>query len=429
MKYLLYLFSILAFTACQNNELIDPQDQIEKVDGHPNILLIIADDMGLDATPGYSEGVIKPSMPHLDQLASQGIIFENVWSYPLCSPTRASMLTGKYGYRTGVLSVENNYISSSETSIQRYLDLNTESAYAHAHIGKWHLSKYNQTTVPNDMGIGYYAGLMQGGLTDYYNWNLNINGTAEICEEYNTTKLTNLSIDWIKAQDKPWFCWLAYSSPHTPFHYPPAEMHNKSGDTDDNLSMYMAMLESIDFEIGRILDALDQQTIDNTLIIFVGDNGTTKEVLQSPYRGRKGKGSLYQGGINVPLIVSGKGVTRKNARDENLINTTDLFATIAEVAGAGIISYQESYSFKNLLSSEIKGLREFNFSEIDHGDNYRYTISDGEYKLITNNDSDDELYNLLDDPYESNDLFNSSNSSDAEAIQKLRLQAATIHNN
>lgn len=429
MKYLLYLFSFIAFTACQSNEPINPQDEIEKDNEHPNILLIIADDMGVDATPGYAEGDIKPSMPHLDQLASTGITFENAWSYPLCSPTRASLLTGKYGYNTGVLSVENNFISTDETSIQRYLDLNTNSAYTHAHIGKWHLSKNNQTTTPNDMGIGYYAGHMQGALEDYYNWTLTINGSSEACSDYNTSKLSDLSIDWIKAQSEPWFCWLAYSSPHTPFHYPPSEMHNQSGDLGDNMAMYMAMLESIDYEIGRILDAMDEQTLANTLIIFVGDNGTTKEVLQLPYKGRKGKGSLYQGGINVPLIISGKGVTRQNARDENLISTTDFFATIADIAGVDITRYQDSYSFKNLLSSDGIGLREYNFSEIDNGDDYRYAITDGQYKLITNNDSDDELFNLYADPYESNDLFNSNNSTDIEALQTLRQQAETIHNN
>ncbi|TRX71097.1 sulfatase-like hydrolase/transferase [Carboxylicivirga sp. M1479] len=282
--------------AC-SDESNTPQADDDDATNYPNILLIIADDMGLDATPGYSEGVQKPNMPNLDRLISLGITFDNAWAYPLCSPTRASILTGKYGSQTGVLSVENAAISSDEISIQAYLDANTSSNYAHAHFGKWHLSKFNQTSAPNDLGIGYFAGQMQGGLLDYHSWDLNINGTTEACNEYHTTKITELTIDWINQQTQPWFCWLAYSAPHTPFHYPPSEMHSQDENEGSDLSMYLAMMESMDYQMGRLFDSMDETTLANTIILFIGDNGTEKAVLQAPYRGRKGKGSLYQGAI------------------------------------------------------------------------------------------------------------------------------------
>ncbi|TRX71098.1 sulfatase/phosphatase domain-containing protein [Carboxylicivirga sp. M1479] len=131
----------------------------------------------------------------------------------------------------------------------------------------------------------------------------------------------------------------------------------------------------------------------------------------------------------MPFIAAGKGVTRQNVRDANPINTTDFFATIAELAGADLTNYQDGYSFKELLSSETTSKRQYNFSEIDHGDNYRYAISDGTYKLISNNDKDDELYNLSDDPYETNDLFNSTNTNDQQAIIRLTSEANTLTNN
>jgi len=106
---------------------------------HPNILLIIADDMGVDATPGYSIGATKPTMPNLQSLATNGLTFDNAWAYPKCSPTRAALLTGKYGYHNGVLNV-GNHISLTEKSLQTYLDENTSTDYAHSIIGKWHLS-------------------------------------------------------------------------------------------------------------------------------------------------------------------------------------------------------------------------------------------------------------------------------------------------
>ncbi len=416
--------------ACSdNNELLSTEDKNTDNQQSPNILLIIADDMGLDATSGYSEGAVKPAMPNLDKLASEGITFNNAWAYPLCSPTRASILTGKYGHNTGILNVEGIDISTSEMSIQKYLDENTETLYSHAHIGKWHLSKFNQLTAPNNMGIDYFAGIMQGGVTDYNSWTLVSNGQSETCNEYHTTKMTDLSINWINQQTNPWFCWLAYSAPHTPFHYPPSEMHQQNEADGSDLSMFLAMCESLDYEMGRLFNSMDPETLANTIIIFIGDNGTDKNVLQLPYRGRKAKGSLYQGGINVPLIVSGYGVNRSNAIDDNLICSVDLFATIADISGAGSNIYEDSFSFKELLSNETSGLRPYNFSEVDHGDDYRYAISDGTYKLISNNDKDDELYNLIDDPYEANDLYNSTNTDDINAMQELRSEADKIRNN
>ncbi len=431
MRYsILSVVLVLIFLSCnKKSDILNLSEITDNQSERPNILLIIADDLGLDACPGYSEGEEKPNMPNLDQLISEGIIFDNAWSYPLCAPTRASILTGRYGSRTGILNVDNAYISESEISIQRYLDINSDSAYAHAVIGKWHLSKPKQYSAPNDIGVGYFAGNMQGELQNYNNWTLVKNGITEPCSEYHTSKITDLSIEWINEQSKPWFCWLAYAAPHTPFHYPPTEMHSQDIIENDTLSMYLAMIESIDYEIGRLLTSLNQETRENTIIIFLGDNGTQKNVLQLPYRGNRAKGSLYQGGINVPLIISGKGVERLNVRDENLINTCDLFATIADIAGTKITNYQDSYSFKQLLSYENTGLRLYNFSEINYDNEYRYTITDGTYKLISNNDKEDELYKLENDPYERNNLYNSLNSEDINAIQKLIQMNDEIQNN
>jgi len=261
---------------------------------HPNILLIIADDMGVDATPGYSIGATKPTMPNLQSLATNGLTFDNAWAYPKCSPTRAALLTGKYGYHNGVLNVE-NHISLTEKSLQTYLDENTSTNYAHSIIGKWHLS--NGTNDAELMGADYYAGYSGGSVGDYYNWDLYENGQATATTEYCTTKFTDLAVNWINQQTKPWFCWLAYSAPHTPFHLPPANMHsqgslptNQAAINSNPLPYYMAMIESIDYEIGRIQTQIPQAVLDNTIIIFVGDNGTPKSVLQSPYGSTQGKG-------------------------------------------------------------------------------------------------------------------------------------------
>lgn len=106
----------------------------------PNILLIIADDLGLDACPGYNFGTIKPTMLTLETMISKGLTFNNLWSNPTCTPSRSTIITGKYGFRTGVMKIDDE-LSTSETSIQKYLDNNLGPAYNHAVIGKWHLSR------------------------------------------------------------------------------------------------------------------------------------------------------------------------------------------------------------------------------------------------------------------------------------------------
>ena len=397
----------------------------------PNILFIIADDVGIEATPGYPIGVIKPYMPNLERLAAEGITFENVWAYPVCSPTRASIITGKTGYRTGVLNAENaSTIPLSEITLHSFLDENTNAAYSHAILGKWHLSR-NEPNRPTEMGVGHYAGLLGGGVADYSSWSFTQNGETNNSTEYITTKITDLAIEWIGEQEKPWFCWVAYTAPHTPFHLPPTNMHSQGelpadqNSIDNNpLPYFMAMTESVDFEMGRILQSIPADELENTTIIFLGDNGSHPKVIQAPFDRNKSKGSLYQGGLHVPLIISGKSVSRINARDQSLINSSDLFATIAEMAGVTLPSYQDSYSFNSLLSAEEQGQRAFNHSEVLNTNPSKsgYTVRSLNYKLIVFDDGEEEFYDLIQDPYESTNLFDEA-LTDGQQMALLELQA------
>ena len=189
LEYVLFL-SIFILLACSKDSYttVDDDTKMEEMGNTnyaPNILLVIADDMGLDACPGYNIGSVKPNMPNLQNLIDSGIKFNNLWSNPTCTPTRAGIITGKYGLRTNVLAVDDP-LSTSETSLQKYLDNNTNNEYAHAVIGKWHLSR--DTSHPNDMGINYFAGFMGGGVPSYNNWTLNVNGTTSASTDYTTSK-------------------------------------------------------------------------------------------------------------------------------------------------------------------------------------------------------------------------------------------------
>lgn len=375
----------------------------------PNILFIIADDMGKDALNGYAEGTIKPHTPHLDAIREAGVNFTNFWTYPTCSPTRASMITGKYGYRTDVRWA-NQKLNENEVLLQEYISENTDDSYATAVVGKWHISGYDTTINPETFGIDYYAGIFIGSVKDYYNWPLSEKGKQTISKEYTTKKFTDLAFNWINKQEKPWFMWLAYNAPHTPFHIPPAEMHSQ-GDFPpytkdaDPTPYFMASIEAMDFQIGKLLNSISKEDRENTIIIFMGDNGTEPIVTQNPYDKNQVKRSLYQGGINMPLFVSGKGVERKGS-DNNLITSTDIFATIAEIAGVDVVEINDSKSFKSLFS-EKKSIRKYQYAEMKNEKNDAWTISNGTYKLLVFADGEEEMYHLINDPYEKSNILNS----------------------
>lgn len=393
----------------------------------PNILLVIADDLGKDASAQYVEGDDPPATPVLDGLAAEGLIFENAWSNPTCSPTRAGILTGKYGIRTGILKPA-DILSTQETSLQQYIETRLPSRYSKAVIGKWHLGPgRNGLDHPGDLGISHFAGILGGGVDDYENWVLTSNGEQSNETTYSTSRLTDLATDWISAQQKPWFLWLAFNAPHTPFHLPPADLHDRvlpdseSDITANPRPYYLAAIESMDHEFGRLLASLDEQTRENTLIIFLGDNGTPVKVAISPYSRQKAKGSLYQGGINVPFFVSGAGVARAGEREYSMVNTTDLFATIAGLTGVNVRNVNDSVSFASLLSATQQPEREYLFSERDLDDLEDRSVSDGRYKLIEFAGGRQELYDLQNDPYENDELLGSGNAPEGQAEFLLEL--------
>ncbi|WP_299628077.1 sulfatase-like hydrolase/transferase [uncultured Tenacibaculum sp.] len=417
-------FLMLFFSCSKDSITIETPDDSSEQPTKPNILLIIADDMGLDATPGYNVGTIKPTMPNLQNMISNGLRFENLWSYPTCTPTRSSILTGKHGFRTGVLKVDDE-LSTSETSLQQYLKSRATN-YSSAVVGKWHLSR--DASHPNDLGVDYYAGLLNGAVTSYWDWTLTENGVQSNSTEYTTTKFTDLAIDWIKDQDSPWFLWLAYNAPHTPFHLPPAELHSQGSLPSDQASVdanpmpyYMAMLEAMDTEIGRLLNSMSDEEKDNTVIIFIGDNGTPNQVAQD-YRSRRVKGTVYQGGVNVPMIISGKNVNRFNETESALVNTTDLFATIANIAEVNVSNINDSYNFWSLVSTSSK-IRDYAYTEVgkDTGPE-DITIRNEEYKYILFSDGSEGFYNVANDFFETTNLLDQLplNANEEAVLNELK---------
>lgn len=395
----------------------------------PNILLIIADDLGKDAINGYQEGTIKPNTPTIDAIRNSGLLFSNFWVNPTCTPTRASIITGKYGYHTDVKGV-GDVLSSSETVVQKYINDMTNNKYATAVVGKWHLSGNNATFNPESFGIDYYAGLIRGTVDDYYQWQLTEDGATSLETNYTTEKFTDLAINWVNNQSKPWFLWLAYNAPHSPFHVPPNNMHSQGTLPEytagmDAIPYYMAAIEAMDFQIKRLIDSLPEDERENTVIIFIGDNGTPNQVAQSPYTSSTVKNTLYQGGINVPMFISGKGISRTGT-DNNILTGTDLFTTITQIAGIDVNEYHDSKGFKNLFSQSV-GTRNVQYSELKDGSTESWTISNGTYKLLIKNSGSEEMYHLTNDPYEQNNLLNGTlTTTEQNAKQQLETELSNI---
>jgi len=427
-RHSLIPMAIAIAMGCHTEDMPGPVDVIPPMAVGENILFVIADDMGKDATNGFPEGFAKATTPNLDDIANRGLTFTNLWVNPSCAPTRASIITGKYGFRTGV-AWSGRTLPASEEVLQDYISNQTNHAIATAVIGKWHLSGTSGFN-PESLGIDHFAGILGAGVADYYNWQFTEDGVTSTNTGYVTEVLTDRAIEWIEQQDDSWFMWLAYNAPHAPFHEAPSGMHSQGALPEYSNGMdasrhYMAAIEAMDFQIGRLLGSMSPDERSNTTIIFLGDNGTPPRVAQAPYGNATSKGSLYQGGINTPMFVSGNRVGRTGL-DDSLINGTDLYATIAALAGVNVTEVHDSRSFLPLLTTAGTH-RDVQYSEIDDGSRDVWTLREQRYKLIENADGDEEMYDLLSDPYETNDLLRGTLKSDQTAVRvSLKAQADSI---
>jgi arylsulfatase B len=407
----------------------------------PNIIFIIADDMGWDVFGNYP-GITgtKATTPTIDSLARAGITFINYWVNPLCAPTRASLLTGKYAFRTGVGGVQapqTATLQSSEKIIQQYIKDSTADKYATAVIGKWHVNGPNQLTAPENFGVGYYAGIFSGAVPNYYSWTQTSGGTQQTISTYTTTYLVNQSVNWIQQQSKPFFLWLAFNAPHTPFHRPPLDLISNQTLTDNQAAInanqytyYLAAIEAIDKEIARLIASLTTEQRENTVFVFMGDNGTPGQVAQVPFIVNGTKNKLFQGGINTPLIVSGKNVTRKNITENAMVQAPDMFATFADIAGTGIFNYRDGVSIKPLFTNADATQRNFIYSEQFGNTNTTddgYTIRNANYKLIHLQSGTEYFYKIITDPFETTNLLLSTLSAEEQQnLDELRLIKAGL---
>ncbi|XMO87648.1 sulfatase-like hydrolase/transferase [Algibacter sp. AS12] len=414
MKLLKTLFSLLLFTS-----ILSGQQQ------SPNILLIIADDLGIDAVSGFGIEENVPVTPTLDTFRAEGISFTNCWAAPQCSPTRAAVMSGKFGIKTGVMRPP-LVLETTHTSLFTKIKEQSITDYSMAVIGKWHIGGNSSSNYghPADSGVPYYEGVFTAQVDDYYNWTkLNAQGNEEQITEYATTHLTNSAISWVGNQTKPWFLWLSHVAPHVPFQAPPAGTYTTTP-TDDR-STYLSMIENLDYEIDRLIKSMDAETLENTVIIFIGDNGTPGRA-NTYWPNGHAKASLYEGGVRVPMIITGKSVARVNEVEAGLTQATDLHATILELAGVPLLGGTEnSLSLKPALSFSNQISRAINYTDYESNNTESWATRNATYKLIEDENGNQELYNIVDDIMEETNLIGNL-STEQETIKTMLEQEAQV---
>jgi len=396
-----------------------------EVSGKPNILMILVDDLGYGDLSSYGAKDLKT--PHIDRLMTAGMRFDNFYANcPVCSPTRASLLSGRYPDMVGVPGVIRTHITNSWGYLAPHAELLPKllkpAGYHTGIVGKWHLGLDSPNT-PNERGFDRFGGFLGDMMDDYYNHRRHGNNymrlnNREIDPEGHATDLfTQWAIDYINDRaksDKPFFLYLAYNAPHTPIQ-PPDEwlrrVKNRELVIDEKRAKLVALIEHLDDGIGKVISALkDTGVSDDTLVIFTSDNGGQLGVGASNGPLRAGKQDMYEGGIREPMCAVWPGKIQPGTRSDRVALTMDLYPTICEAAGAKIAHEIDGRSIlPTLLGKSQPAEDRFLFWVRREGGGYGgrayYAARYGDYKLVQNNPFEPmELYNLKDDPREQKPL-------------------------
>lgn len=296
----------------------------------PNVLLIITDDQGYGDISSHGNKLIET--PAMDRLASEGARFDRFFVSPVCAPTRAALLTGRYYLRTGVHGVTGSRetMRAGEWTLAELLK---SHGYATGCFGKWH----NGSNYPhNPLGQGFdeFLGFCAGHWNNYFDTTLEHNGKPVQTEGYITDVLTDAALDFIeKNKANPFFCYVPYNAPHSPWQVPDRYFDKyKAKGLDDETACSYGMIESVDDNMARLLQALDKHGLaEDTVVIFLTDNGPNTERYNAGMKGRKG--SSHEGGVRVPCFVRWKSRINPGTVVAPLAADIDILPTVAALCG------------------------------------------------------------------------------------------------
>lgn len=391
----------------------------------PNILFILADDLGWNQV-GYN-GSSFYRTPHIDRLAREGLRFSAAYAAcPVCSPTRAALMTGKYPARLHLTDYIHGtpypWARLQQPDWNKYLPLSeetlAEALAAHGYVtglfGKWHLAK--NYVGPESIEHGPdRQGFQETFITHKPNEKSDPEGDA-----HGVEAITTRAIDFLKRhRDKPFFLELAHNSVHAPVMAPSARVAKfkaaAGSDRPENNPVIGAMMEILDEGIGRVLEKVDEFGLrEKTIVVFHSDNGgLLADAAQTPLRG--GKAQLYEGGVRVPLVIRWPGVVAPGRSSSVPVTTVDFFPTFLELAGDSRARGLDGISLTNLLRGQPAPDRKAIFWHYPHyhaaGNSPSGAIRAGAWKLIeyyetelTGTGPALELFNLEDDPSERTNL-------------------------
>ena len=395
-------------------------------DKKPNILFMVADDLGWKDV-GFHGSDIKTA--NLDKLAAGGTKLEQFYAQPMCTPTRAALMTGRYPFRyglqTAVIPAGSAYgLATDEWLLPQALK---EAGYTTAIIGKWHLGHSDKKYWPRQRGFDYQYGPLIGEI-DYFtheaegvvDWYRNNNQLRE--KGYSTTLLGNEAVKLINEHDvaKPLFLYLAFNAAHTPYAATQEYLDQYKNIADPARRAYAGSITAMDGQIGRVVDALDKKKMrDNTLIIFMSDNGGTRNPMftgaiadvskmkipcdNGPYR--EGKGTNYEGGTRVVSLVNWPGHVPAGVTVNEMIHTVDWYPTIARVAGAST-SKCKPLDGLDVWPTISEGKPSPRIEIVYNIEPFRAAVRQGDWKLVwrTTLPASVELYNIAQDPSEKNNV-------------------------
>jgi arylsulfatase B len=418
--------------------------------------VVVADDLGRErlGAEGVTVGPYAVT-PNLDALAARSVRFPRAWATPTCSPTRATLLTGRlprqHGIGTIIWPADRYPLPDTEVFLPQVL-ASAPVPMTSALVGKWHLNVEDVGSAAMQPGVAGFsawsatngnlekAWTATSGPFGYGNWEHNADGALAIRTDYATEFLVADAVAAMAALPEPWFLYVPLHAMHEPWHTPPAGWRYTEPTADPGIQEQSdLMLESLDLAVGQLLAGLSPTQAESTTVIFLGDNGTMFTVARAPYDADHAKGTLYQGGVNVPLWISGPLVSAPGATSDALVHVADVFDTAlalagipadeadALVGGAPRLRYGESL-LPYVARPDRPSQRAIGYTEAFEPNGpppwrgRHMATTDGRFKLVFHAQPDleiTELYDLAADPFEADDLLaGASLSDDARAAHE-----------
>jgi arylsulfatase A-like enzyme len=419
--------------------------------GKPNILVILADDLGRGDYSAFGTKDIRT--PAIDRLCREGMTFQNFRANScVCSPTRAALLTGCHPDRVGVPGVIREetpddswgYLAARATLLPQVL---RRAGYHSGIVGKWHLGIGSPNT-PTERGFDFFHGFLGDMMDDYWthlrhghNF-MRLNQKVVDPKGHATDVFTEWACDYLGERAKsrkPFFLYLAYNAPHNPIQPPPdwlAKVQQREPASDPKRQKIVALIEHMDAGVGKVLDTLDRLKLaENTLVIFTSDNGGVLQFGANNGPWRSEKCHMYEGGLRVPGVARWPGKIKAGSVTERIALSMDIFATSCEVAGVKAPADIDGASFLPTLLGEAQpeAKRDLYFVRREGGIAYCgktiEALIRGDWKLVLDSPfAPLELYNLKRDPQETTDLATKERAvlRDISAALRKQIQRGAV---